>query len=510
MSSSALPTSFIASALSTRTEFEASLLLPSTERLELEAAAARGRPCLPPRAAARLPFRALSEPVPVRDTVPLAVVRAVSQRAPLRRIRAQLHSRRCHGDCPCRGIPRARQRWAQLRLAFRASLAFRRSAAQVECMCCCEIVPGATSLVCVEESKHDLCAGCASGYIESLMGSKTLRQREGGLPCIAIDGVHCEPCLDLRPTMWARETIQPLLHDPTLLQRYIEAVDASPPAEPLPEPTGCIVHKVAELLNVVCPECGHPTDPKPDGCIAMRCEHCHVAFCWMCFAACGRDAHPHAIEAHGEYFVPRSIVKAWHRRWRWRRVSELLERELGDDLGKRMSELQTCEVYLADDRIQLWPFPAQEPSIAVGAQSRNPLLIAATEGNVVAAAAALDGGMDVDTRNDRRMTALHLAAHGGHVELIELLLTRAASPHPQDRDGVTPLDYAERESRPEALLVLLRQRVVMEFAVAESMHLDRLIRFAAIHLHAPLLRALVARAQHVNGVDGDGRCYREG
>ena len=39
--------------------------------------------------------------------------------------------------------------------------------------------------------------------------------------------------------------------------------------------------------------------------------------------------------------------------------------------------------------------------------------------------------------------------------------------------------------------------------------LNRLLRFAATHIHVPLLRALVGRAKHVNEVDGDGRAAIE-
>jgi uncharacterized protein len=64
--------------------------------------------------------------------------------------------------------------------------------------------------------------------------------------------------------------------------------------------------------------------------------------------------------------------------------------------------------------------------------SAPPLLRAAAAGDAAAVEAALDGGADVNCRDKRERTALHVAAAGGHVNAVILLLEREADVDAED------------------------------------------------------------------------------
>lgn len=215
------------------------------------------------------------------------------------------------------------------------------------------------------------CADCVAGFVQSLMGSVELGRREGGLPCVAIDEPCCEPAvLSERETIYDRcgpaskrrlllrlpsattgddattdglrfelrrgsaaveECLAKTVDGALLLPKYIEAVEAAnaePEDEEAREQQESDVERatreISDLLCVVCPNpaCKAIQDPDPSGCIAVVCQHCKTAYCWMCFELCGKDAHPHAMEAHRMYFPPRPLIKSWHKRWRWLRVEE--------------------------------------------------------------------------------------------------------------------------------------------------------------------------------------------
>ena len=213
--------------------------------------------------------------------------------------------------------------------------------------------------------------------------------------------------------------------------------------------------KLHEALNLSCPSCGVFCDPDPDGCIAMTCSSCHVAFCWLCFQACGRDAHPHCREVHGGYFPSRSDINRWHRRLRWRQVDGVLQRSFEGRTSERKEALRLCERNLADSEIQLWPFPAVEPSV-LGMLGGAPHVRAAQFGLIDEFRALIDEMPAlINQADDRGMTALMAAAHGGHAAVVALLLERRADVTSRDDRGVSALEYAIREDRLEVVLAIL-------------------------------------------------------
>ena len=251
------------------------------------------------------------------------------------------------------------------------------------------------------EKNHFLCDDCVNGLVQSLVGGGELKHRKGGLACVAVDGKHGEACVQSRPTVFERAVVEPILND-VVSKQYLQCLAASNLDKDVAKASEDIQYWVSELLNVTCPNCDDFLDPRPDGCIAMRCPHCCEAFCWLCFESCGTDAHSHALSTHGDYFPPQRVVDSWHRRWRWRRIARLLASdalpsrlppaaEARDDVtgvgrpaplvAAQLARLDECRHLLADDEVRLWPFPATEPGV-LDPIMRSRLVEAALSGDV--------------------------------------------------------------------------------------------------------------------------------
>ena len=63
----------------------------------------------------------------------------------------------------------------------------------------------------------------------------------------------------------------------------------------------------------------------------------------------------------------------------------------------------------------------------------------------------LDRGAEIEAKDNYSSTALHLAATGGHAEVVKLLLDRGAAIEAKDRDGRTALSMAGRAEVVELL-----------------------------------------------------------
>lgn len=85
--------------------------------------------------------------------------------------------------------------------------------------------------------------------------------------------------------------------------------------------------------------------------------------------------------------------------------------------------MRLCERNLADSDIGLWPFPTVVPSVGVmlGVAAH---VQAAQFGRIEELRALLDDTPElIDRANDRGMTALMAAAHGGHTESLQCFLS---------------------------------------------------------------------------------------
>jgi hypothetical protein len=121
----------------------------------------------------------------------------------------------------------------------------------------------------------------------------------------------------------------------------------------------------------------------------------------------------------------------------------------------REEALRLCARNLADREIRLWPFPTVEPSVG-GMLEVVPHVQAAQFGRIDELRALLDNTPElIDQANDRGMTALMAAAHGGHAAVVTMLLERGADVACRDDRGVSALEYAIREDRLEVVLAIL-------------------------------------------------------
>jgi ankyrin repeat protein len=87
------------------------------------------------------------------------------------------------------------------------------------------------------------------------------------------------------------------------------------------------------------------------------------------------------------------------------------------------------------------------------------LHIAAREGNLEVLRVLVQAGADIDKRNAMKETPIMLAALGGHVKLVEFLISREAQiNHP----GWTPLLYAATNGQTEVIKVLLENHAYID------------------------------------------------
>jgi hypothetical protein len=90
------------------------------------------------------------------------------------------------------------------------------------------------------------------------------------------------------------------------------------------------------------------------------------------------------------------------------------------------------------------------------------LLKAAGKGREAKVQRLLSQGASVATVGSDGKTALHLAAEGGHAEVVALLLESGAEVNARDGQGRTPLHLAARAGELETLTVLLESKGDME------------------------------------------------
>jgi len=96
-------------------------------------------------------------------------------------------------------------------------------------------------------------------------------------------------------------------------------------------------------------------------------------------------------------------------------------------------------------------------SRAAGAQTDDPLITSAREGDQNKVLRLLDQGAKLDTSDTCGNTTLHIACKYGHASLVKLLLDRGADAHARNMDGETPLHLAAQMGDFETATMLVEK-----------------------------------------------------
>ena len=280
-----------------------------------------------------------------------------------------------------------------------------------------------------------------------------IADRAGGLPCIAADGTHAPAELTADQTA-ERPAVEKLLvgASSTYLgrSRARRQRAAAPPRSTQGsaamamclrggrDPTAFVAGKVTEALNYTCPACQTIVDPDPDGCIAMRCARCKRGFCWVSSSA----AAPTRTTTAGpstEATSRRASSSSGGTAGGWVKIDALLQRAAAPRVGAARGDATALPAAARGRGRAAVALPAGG---ARGGQLGGDVAPAHPRGAVRSPRGGdhLDADPDlVDQTDDRQMTALMGAAHGGHVAIVETLLLRGAAPTLRDDHGVAPL-----------------------------------------------------------------------
>jgi ankyrin repeat protein len=124
--------------------------------------------------------------------------------------------------------------------------------------------------------------------------------------------------------------------------------------------------------------------------------------------------------------------------------------------AKLLNAIQNHEESVALDMIKAGAKPDARSKRSIPA-----LVMAAARKQVAVVEALLDKGADVNIRATdaekgiEQITPLHVSATNGHVEILQLLLTRGANVNAQDKSGLTPLMAASELGNTVAVILMI-------------------------------------------------------
>ena len=184
----------------------------------------------------------------------------------------------------------------------------------VECCVCKEYLPETQVLRCDGPEAHALCSGCLQGHVVShCENASRFRATSGNIPCPAV----CDGCTASWSVRALGEKLDKgthvalscaLIHitfDAPRLKAELEAARAA--AEAAAHEAGlALAERVRRLRDVIvdrdltlhCPRCSTAFVDFVD-CLALHCKDaCGAAFCGLCLADCGDNAHSHFYSVH--------------------------------------------------------------------------------------------------------------------------------------------------------------------------------------------------------------------
>lgn len=123
---------------------------------------------------------------------------------------------------------------------------------------------------------------------------------------------------------------------------------------------------------------------------------------------------------------------------------------------------------------------------------------AAAEGNAKEVARLLDGGANIESRDQFSLTPLHEAVASGHKDVVELLIARGANVNTTRRNW-TPLKAAAAQGRTDLVALLIAHGASVNFNAGSTALLD-----ATIYGHKDVIALLIASGADVNAKSSSG------
>eukprot|EP00037_Helgoeca_nana_P009664 m.84581 g.84581 ORF g.84581 m.84581 type:complete len:447 (-) comp19727_c0_seq5:29-1369(-) len=130
------------------------------------------------------------------------------------------------------------------------------------------------------------------------------------------------------------------------------------------------------------------------------------------------------------------------------------------------------------------------------------LHVAAETGDVAKAKALLDGGVNLEDRDDGDQTALHRAAGFGHANIVEFLLDSNGKVDDADESGSTPLHLASWRGQVDVVNLLLDRGAAIN---ARGMYGDTALHLASSYGQKEACVALIERKADINARDNGGK-----
>lgn len=140
-----------------------------------------------------------------------------------------------------------------------------------------------------------------------------------------------------------------------------------------------------------------------------------------------------------------------------------------------------------------------QPAVQI---SQDAFLGAAHDGRLELVRQAVNGGMDVNTTDADKHTALHMAAYNGHTETVKFLIEQGAVVDCLDREGKSPLIHACTGPFPKTVELLLAKGADIE--LREGTESFTPLMMAAGLGETEVVRVLLENKADVNVKDQDG------
>ncbi|RUS28348.1 hypothetical protein BC938DRAFT_481989 [Jimgerdemannia flammicorona] len=201
------------------------------------------------------------------------------------------------------------------------------------CCICLEDNPTEEGLAC--PNGHFICDESLGNYFESRANIENIKTHRLNLPCpipncdapsfapLRVIHAHLPPAA-VSHILENLDSVLEVFTERMQQQILVDDVRQVPQPRDQDDIERRRLHVVDNILTLKLP-CCNMAFIDFSGCCALYCPNCpplHNAFCAICLASCGADAHEHVRVEHGDVFISEEQWKAHHNR---RRQVQLLE-----------------------------------------------------------------------------------------------------------------------------------------------------------------------------------------